>query len=207
LRSSGPGPARARAGAYPAGFSSPPSGAAASAKRRCSPARPCPLHAAWADLRARILELLEERSLADLLAVDRELSDRPISGAAYGRRRRRIEWLRHSAQVVLFAVVVAIGWQFVRWVDGLEAGRRVRSPECVGCLSCVAACPVNRALQVEAPRRLRLRPAVAAALLVALFFGGIGWARWSGHWHTSVSDREYLQRIHALDGPEYEHIR
>ncbi len=357
-----------------------------------------------------------QRETQALFAIDRHLSDEVMKGGAYRRRRRRIEWTRHAVQAVLSAVVLAIGWQFVRWVEGLEAGRivgsrppgvegflpisglmslrhlalsgsvspihpaapvllvlvlgvslllkksfcswlcpvgtcsellagvgrrlfrrglflprwldlplrglkhlllgffvwaiffrmtpavlaafldspynrvadvkmmlffahlspfgakvlvglaalstvvpyfwcrylcpygallgvasllapfkvtrtpascidcglcaracpsrlpvdrlsRVRSAECVGCLSCIAACPVNRALQVEAPRRGRLRPAIAAALVVGLFFGGIAWARWSGHWHTSVSDREYLQRIHHLDEPQYEHVR
>jgi polyferredoxin len=357
-----------------------------------------------------------QRETRELFAVDRQLSDRVLKGAAYRRRRLRIEWMRHGAQALLTAVVLLIGWQFVRWVDGLEAGRivgsrppgvegflpisgllslrhlavtgeispvhpaalvllllivgvslllkksfcswlcpvgtvsellaalgrklfrrrvelprwldlplqalkylllaffvwaiffrmtpaliatfldspynrvadikmmyffadlspfaakflvgtallstvipyvwcrylcpygallgltsllapfkvtrtastcidcglcaracpsrlpvdrlaRVRSTECVGCLSCVAACPVNRALQVEAPGGLRLRPAVAALLVLALFFGGIAWARATGHWRTSVTDGEYLQRIQHLDGPEYEHIR
>jgi hypothetical protein len=77
----------------------------------------------------------------------------------------------------------------------------------VGCLSCVAACPVSSALQVEAPRGLRLRPALAAALVLGLFFGGIACARAAGYWRTSVSDQEYLQRIHELHGPQYEHVR
>ncbi len=37
---------------------------------RCSAARPCPLHGAWAEIRGRVLALLAERSLADLLAGD-----------------------------------------------------------------------------------------------------------------------------------------
>lgn len=89
---------------------------------------------------------------------------------------------------------------------------RVRSDECVGCLSCVADCPVPRALRVETPgwwgRLARpLRPAVAAALLVGLFLGGVAAARLSGHWRSSVPDAEVMQRIHSLDGPEYDHLR
>jgi polyferredoxin len=86
---------------------------------------------------------------------------------------------------------------------------KVRSDECFGCLSCVAACPVNRALQVAGPRRLggTLRPAVAAALVVVLFFGGIAAAKLSGRWRGNVTDREALERIHELDGPQYEHLR
>ena len=89
----------------------------------------------------------------------------------------------------------------------VDALRRVRSAECAGCLSCVAACPVTSALQLEAPRGLRLRPAIATLIVLALFLGGIGWARWSGHWRTSVGDREYLERLPHLDQPEYEHVR
>ncbi len=38
-------------------------------RRRCSGARPCPLHETWTVARGAILELLTERSLADLVAV------------------------------------------------------------------------------------------------------------------------------------------
>ena len=86
---------------------------------------------------------------------------------------------------------------------------KVRSDECFGCLSCVAACPVNRALQVAGPRRVgwTLRPAVAAAVIMGLFFGGIAAAKLAGHWRNNVTDREYLERIHELEGPQYEHLR
>jgi polyferredoxin len=85
---------------------------------------------------------------------------------------------------------------------------RVRSDECVGCLSCVAACPVPRALRVETPRpwRRAVRPATFAALVVALFAGGILAAKVAGYWRTSITDDEYLARIHELDGPQYTHV-
>lgn len=89
-------------------------------------------------------------------------------------------------------------------VDRLE---RVRSDECSGCLSCVAACPVNRALQLAGPRRRTLRPGLAFGLVLLVFFGGIALARLSGPWRNSVPDREYLERIRDLGGPEYDHLR
>ncbi|MGE5233822.1 MAG: 4Fe-4S binding protein [Acidobacteriota bacterium] len=367
---------------------------------------------------SRLHALVEtaQRETRELLSADRELSNEVLKGVAYKRRRQRIEWLRHGVQALLMAVVLGIGWQFVRWVNGLEAGRivgsrppgvegflpisglmslrhlalsgevspvhpaalvllllilvlsllvkkafcswlcpvgtlsemlealgrkifrrsfslprwldlplrslkylllaffvwaiffrmtpallaqfldspynrvadikmlyfferlspfavkfligvallstvipyfwcrylcpygallgvlsllspfkvtrsaqscidcglcaracpsrlpvdklrRVRSDECFGCLSCVAACPVTRALQVEAPRGLRMRPVVAAALVLLVFFGGIAAARLTGYWHNNVPDREYLERVPNLDSPEYEHIR
>jgi polyferredoxin len=89
---------------------------------------------------------------------------------------------------------------------------RVRSAQCTGCLSCIAACPVESALRVAGPPlpgrgRPHLRPALAALLLLALFFGGIAWARWSGHWRSSVSDAEYGVRLHEMDQPEYAHAQ
>ena len=90
--------------------------------------------------------------------------------------------------------------------------RRVSSDECFGCLSCVADCPVPRALRVETPSwwgRLGrpLRPAVAATVLLALFASGVLAARLSGNWRSSVPDEELIQRIPSLDGPEYDHLR
>ena len=86
---------------------------------------------------------------------------------------------------------------------------RVRSDECFGCLSCVAACPVPRALRVETPRPwpVAVRPAVFAALVVSLFAAGIASARATGHWRSSVTDAEYARRIRAIDSPAYAHER
>jgi polyferredoxin len=84
---------------------------------------------------------------------------------------------------------------------------RVRSDECFGCLSCVAACPVTRALRVEtpAPWRGAVRPAAFAALVVGLFLGGTLLARATGHWRNPVTDEEYARRIRTIDSPAYAH--
>lgn len=86
---------------------------------------------------------------------------------------------------------------------------RVRSDECFGCLSCVAACPVPRALRVETPGpwHRAVRPTVFATLVVSVFAGGIAVARVSGHWRNAVSDAEYTRRIHDIDSPAYGHAR
>ncbi|MGE5125683.1 MAG: 4Fe-4S binding protein [Betaproteobacteria bacterium] len=89
----------------------------------------------------------------------------------------------------------------------VERLARVRSDECSACLSCVAACPVTRALRVEAPRPwpLALRPAAFAALVLALFVGGTLLARASGHWRNGLTNQEYARRIRAIDSPAYAH--
>jgi NAD-dependent dihydropyrimidine dehydrogenase PreA subunit len=84
---------------------------------------------------------------------------------------------------------------------------RVRSDECFGCLSCVAACPVTRALRVEtpAPWRRVVRPAAFAALVVGLFLGGTLVARATGHWRNGITAAEYQRRILSIDSPAYAH--
>jgi NAD-dependent dihydropyrimidine dehydrogenase PreA subunit len=86
---------------------------------------------------------------------------------------------------------------------------RVRSDECFGCLSCVAACPVSRALRVESPvpGRLAVRPAAFATLVLSLFVGGVALARATGYWANSISDAEYARRIRVIDSPAYAHER
>jgi polyferredoxin len=84
---------------------------------------------------------------------------------------------------------------------------RVRSDECFGCLSCVAACPVTRALRVEtpAPWRRAVGPFAFAALVVGLFVGGTLLARATGHWRNGITTEEYARRIRAIDSPAYAH--
>jgi polyferredoxin len=86
---------------------------------------------------------------------------------------------------------------------------RVRSDECFGCLSCVAACPVPRALRVEtpAPWRRAVRPAAFAALVVGLLAGGIVLAKAGGLWRGSISNEEYARRILRIGSPAYAHDR
>jgi polyferredoxin len=84
---------------------------------------------------------------------------------------------------------------------------RVRSDECSACLSCVAACPVTRALRLEAPRpwRTAVRPAVFAAVLLALFAGTLQAARAWKVWGNGIPDQEYAARLKEMDA--YDHFR
>lgn len=86
---------------------------------------------------------------------------------------------------------------------------RVDSDECTGCVSCVASCPVPIALGLGLPgkKRRTLSPALYAALLFGLFFGGIGVARLAGYWRTEITAAEYQRRIAEIDNPRYSHAR
>ena len=80
----------------------------------------------------------------------------------------------------------------------------VRSPECTGCLDCVAACPVDDCLQVQVARR-PLRPLWVGLAVIVLFTGGVLLARTTGNWQNAMDDVEYVERIRAIDSPQYGH--
>ena len=71
----------------------------------------------------------------------------------------------------------------------------ITSPECTGCLDCVAACPVKDALGIGLPRRRRVPVAAYAALILGLFFAGYFAARATGSWDNAITDHEYVQRL------------
>jgi polyferredoxin len=76
----------------------------------------------------------------------------------------------------------------------VEKKKRVYSPECTGCLTCVSHCPAQGALDVAVSGNMNVRPVVFVLLIVTLFFGSVGIAKVTGKWHSSVSYEDY-QRI------------
>jgi polyferredoxin len=71
----------------------------------------------------------------------------------------------------------------------------IKSAECTGCLQCVASCPVSEALVMSAGTR-RVVPAWAIATAIAvIFFGVYGFALATGHWHTNLPDRVYMELV------------
>ena len=72
----------------------------------------------------------------------------------------------------------------------------VRSAECIGCLDCVAACPQDDCLHLTlGGKRVNLFVLPLALLLV--FFAIWAWARFSGHWQTSIPD-EIFKRFYSV---------
>lgn len=87
---------------------------------------------------------------------------------------------------------------------------QIRSAECTACMACVAACPVENALQLALPPRKAetaverwrgqvVRPRLVAAILAAIFFGLVLFARMSGHWQTNVPRDVYMQLVPHAD--------
>ena len=80
----------------------------------------------------------------------------------------------------------------------------VLNPECIGCLDCVAVCPVKDALGLRVKSR-RLSPTAYAAAVLLLFFAGYFGARTFGLWENGISDAEYVQRIREDGSVPYGH--
>lgn len=69
----------------------------------------------------------------------------------------------------------------------------IRSPECIGCLECVAVCPQKDCLHVQGPGRKKLASWLIPFMTVALFLGFWATARLSGHWQSKVSPETFKQ--------------
>lgn len=61
----------------------------------------------------------------------------------------------------------------------------MRSPECIGCLECVAVCPPKDCLDVKIIER-QTPPYLLPALVMALFLGFWLTALITGHWHSQL---------------------
>lgn len=78
--------------------------------------------------------------------------------------------------------------------------RTVRTPECNGCFSCVAVCPVDGALEMRTLARRRKIPAMHVAVgVLAVFLIVVGVARATGHWRSDVPESIFFDLIPHAD--------
>ncbi|HSG39123.1 MAG TPA: 4Fe-4S binding protein [Thermoanaerobaculia bacterium] len=80
----------------------------------------------------------------------------------------------------------------------------ILNPECIGCMDCVAVCPVKDALNLQVGKTRVSAKAYAAAVLI-LFFAGYFGARVFGLWENNLTDAEYVQRIREDRTAPYAH--
>jgi polyferredoxin len=73
----------------------------------------------------------------------------------------------------------------------------VTSPECLGCLECMAACPVSGCLQLTTYRKRQLPPWLLPLGAVTLFLTIWAVAQLSGHWQSAVPP-EILKNYYPL---------
>ncbi|MFN7917100.1 MAG: 4Fe-4S binding protein [Vicinamibacterales bacterium] len=80
--------------------------------------------------------------------------------------------------------------------------RSVRTPECTACFSCVAACPVNEALELRPLWSIRRLSAMwVAAGVAAVFLAVVGYAKLTDGWTGHVPEpllRELVQRASSI---------
>ncbi len=77
----------------------------------------------------------------------------------------------------------------------VDVKRSLASPECTGCLECVAACPVKDALALSVTRRRRMSGGLVAAGIAVVFLGLVALAQLTGHWETVVDPQLYATLI------------
>lgn len=84
---------------------------------------------------------------------------------------------------------------------------QIRSAECTGCLECVAVCPAKDTLAMSMPAGLRKRRAIPAWSMAAgiaiVFFGLVGYAKFTGHWKTDLPKQVYLQLVPAANEQQH----
>jgi len=84
----------------------------------------------------------------------------------------------------------------------VEAKIRVMSPECTSCMTCLSGCPKG-ALSYKGARALPAR--FYPIVLLAVFFGVIGLAKLTGHWHTQVPDSDFRRLVPVAQTLEHPH--
>jgi len=72
----------------------------------------------------------------------------------------------------------------------------VSSPECTGCLTCVANCPEQNVLAMQPAFWRRSVPVwVFPVVVIFVFMAAIGAGMVSGHWYSSLSYSDYQRLI------------
>ncbi len=82
----------------------------------------------------------------------------------------------------------------------VKNAKKVWSPECTGCLECVAVCPVPKTLEVKAPAlRYAISPKSMALVVSTVWLVIVLGAKLTGHWETSITTEMYKVLIPMAD--------
>jgi polyferredoxin len=86
----------------------------------------------------------------------------------------------------------------------------ISSAECTACMSCVAVCPAENALQFSLPARKdddyverwvarKLEPWTVAAVIALIFFGIVGYAKVTSNWKHDAAPHVYMELVPNAD--------
>lgn len=90
----------------------------------------------------------------------------------------------------------------------VENKKTVTDPECLVCYDCVPACPKPGALDLKlVGLNARIHYAIYAAILLGFFGILTTTGRLTGHWHTSITIKEFVHRIQHINDPIYHHAQ
>ena len=90
----------------------------------------------------------------------------------------------------------------------VHSHKRVFSDECMACLACVEACPVDNTLEFKLKKsRLKFSSYGLAAAILVIYFSFVSYGKLTGHWENDISLHEYMVRIKDIDKPIYDHNR
>ncbi len=88
----------------------------------------------------------------------------------------------------------------------VENKKSVTDPECLVCYDCVHACPKAGALDLKLiGPNVRIHYAIYAAILLGFFGILTTTGRLTGNWHTSITVKEFVDRVQHINDPLYLH--
>lgn len=84
---------------------------------------------------------------------------------------------------------------------------RVLSPECNGCMDCTLVCPVKNTLELTTKGVSKKAWSVArlGTVILVLYLGLVYAASITGHWKSSVSEKEFRVRLQEIHSAKYTH--
>lgn len=86
-------------------------------------------------------------------------------------------------------------------VDVAKSRFVVISTECTGCTTCVSICPEKGALTFRFAGLIKIKPLLFGILFVALFFGGVYWAKGNGMWESSLKFEQFRRLDQVMNRP------
>jgi polyferredoxin len=86
----------------------------------------------------------------------------------------------------------------------VQQKNRIVSPECSGCMDCVAICPVPDTLRLQTAGKAWKAVALGATIIL-IFAGSVLSARLTGHWQGQVTEKQFQLLLPSIDSPAFTH--